>query len=142
MKIGDRIIEYKKKMKMHWDENGLNKDGTILGQKWWQSFMTRVKDKLTSAKGRTFSYNREDWCTYDNFLNMYKCIYQEMVEAGIAEKLDVSVFMDDNGNAINVEEAYDRKCTHKLVHPEMVFLFDETVGNTCMKGDGHVGGRS
>ena len=85
--------------------------------------MTRVKDKLTSAKGRKFSCNREDWCTYDNFLNMNKCIYQGMVEAGITEKLDVPVFMDANGNAVDVEEASGRKCTHKLVHPEMIFLF-------------------
>lgn len=103
--------------------------------------MLRNRHKLTSAKGRKFSLNRENWCTYSNFLNMYKCIYQEMVDCGVALKLDIPVYMDVDGYVVDVEDAYGRKCTHKLVRPEMCFVFDETGGNTCMKGDGHVGGR-
>jgi hypothetical protein len=141
MALADHIIRYKKKMKHACDIDGINEDGTILGRGWWNKFMRRMRHKITSSKGRKFSCNREDWCTYDNFLNMYKCIYEEMVGAGIAEKLDVPVFMDSKGNEVDVESAYGRKCTHKLVKPEMGFLFDETGGNTCMKNDGHVGGR-
>ena len=139
--LEEKIVEYRKEMKMHCDENGRNKDGTILGRRWWQDFMKRYRSKLTSAKGRNFSINREEWVTYDNFVNMYKCIYREMVDACVAEELEVPVYMDAYGNVVDVEEAYGRKCTHRLIRPEMCFVFDETGGNTCMKGDGHVGGR-
>ena len=103
--------------------------------------MGQNKTKLNSGKGRKFSCNREDWCTYQNFLNMYKCIYGEMLLAGVAAKIEVPVYMDREGNAVSVEKAFGRKCTHKLVRPDMCFVFDETGGNTCMKNDGHVGGR-
>ena len=75
MKLKEDIIAYKLKMRMHCGTDGRNKDGTILGLGWWQRFMKRSRHKLTSAKGRKFSCNSEDWCTYDNFLNTYKCIY-------------------------------------------------------------------
>ena len=136
-----KIIEFKKKLSHHCDENGRNSDGLVLGSAWWRAFMKRHGDQLTSAKGRKFSLNREQWVTYDNFLNMYKCIYEEMVDAGVAEELEIPVYMDAEGNSVDVEAAYGRKCTHRLVHPSMCFVFDETGGNTCMVGDGHVGGR-
>ena len=72
---------------------------------------------------------------------MYKCIYEEMVGAGVAKKLDVPVFMDADGNEVDAKKAYGQKCTHKLVHPELCFLFDKTGDNTYMKGDGHIGDR-
>ena len=103
--------------------------------------MKRFRAHISTGKGRKFSRNRGEWCTYDNFLMMYKCMYDEMVKAGIAEKLDIPVYMDADGNVVDVEKAVGRKCTHKLIHPEMAFVFDETGGNTCMKADGHVGGR-
>ena len=51
MELEKHLIAYKKKIKMHCGENGLNKDGTIFGKTWWMNFMRRVKHKLTSAKG-------------------------------------------------------------------------------------------
>ena len=131
MKLEEYIIAYKCKMRMHCGEDGRNKDGTILGLGWWQRFMKRSRHKPMSAKGRSFSCNSEDWCTYDNFLNMYKCIYKEMVGTGVAKKLDVPVFMDADENEVDAEKAYGQTFTHKLVHPELCFLFDETGDNTC-----------
>ena len=65
-----------------------------------------------------------------------------MVGVGVAKRSDVPVFMDADGYEVDVDKAYGQKCTHKLVHTELCFLFDETGGNTCMKGDGHVGGQT
>ena len=102
--------------------------------------MKQHKTKLKSGKGRKFSCNREDWCTYDNFLQMYKCIYDEMILAGVAAKIEVPVYMDRKGNAGSADKGFGRKCTHQLVRPDMCFVFDETGGNTCMKNDGQNGG--
>jgi len=89
-------------------------------------------------KGRKFSCNGEDWCTHNNFLNMYKCIYDEMLLPDVAAKIGVPVYMDRDGSVVSTEKGFGRKCTHKLVHSDIVF--DETGGNTCMKHDGHVAG--
>ena len=43
--------------------------------------------------------------------------------AGVAKKLDVPVFMDADANEADTEKAYGQKCTHKIVHPELCFLF-------------------
>jgi hypothetical protein len=34
-----------------------------------------------------FDSKRADWCTYQNFKEMYREVYKEMVESGIASKL-------------------------------------------------------
>lgn len=65
----------------------------------------------------------------------------DMVEAGVAEKLDVPVYMYQAGNVVDTEAAYGRKCTHCFIHPFMCFVFDETPDTTCVVGDGQVGGR-
>ena len=140
-KIGDAIRAWKIKNRFYCDQYGRNTDGTILGSNWWRRFMKQNKSKLSSGKGHKFSCNREDWCTYQNFLNMYHCIYDEMLLAGVAAKIEVPVYMDREGNPVSVDNAYGRKCTHKLVRPDMCFVFDETGGNTCMKNDGHAGGK-
>ena len=103
--------------------------------------MRQNKTKINSGKGCKFSCNREDRCTYNNFLNMYKCIYDKMLLAGVAVKIEVPVYMDRAGNAGSVDKRFGRKCTHKLVRPDKCFVFDETGGNTCKKNDGHVSGR-
>ena len=107
----ETIIGYKQKMKYKCkgDKQWINKNGYILGKKWWNKFMKRNRRYLTSAKGRKFSLNRENWCTYSNFLNIYKCIYQEMVDAGVAMELDIPVYMDLDGNVVDVEDGYGRK---------------------------------
>ena len=87
MKLEEYIIAYKLEMKMHFSADNRNKDEPILVLGWCQRFMKRLRHKLPSATGRTFSCNREDWCTYDNFLNMYNCIHEEMVGAGVKKKL-------------------------------------------------------
>ena len=63
-----------------------------------------------------------------------------MISAGFAAKIEVPVYMDREGSVVSVEKGFGRKYTHKLVRPDMCFVFDETGGNTCMKNDGHIAG--
>jgi len=132
-KIGDSSRAWKIKNYFYCDQYGRNKDGTILGSNWWRRFTKQHKTQFNSGKGHKFSCNREDWCKYDNFLNMYKCIYDKMLLASVAAKIEVPVYMDREGSVVSTEKGFGRKCTHKLVHPDMCFVFDETGGNACMK---------
>ncbi len=51
-----------------------------------------------------FAVDRSDWTTLDNISQMYNIIYDKMVDAGVGEKLDTSVFMNQKGEI--VEEFY------------------------------------
>ena len=48
--------------------------------------------------------------------------------------------MHQEGNAGSAEKGFGKKCTHKIVRPDMCFVFDKTGGNTCIKNDGQNGG--
>ena len=74
-------------------------------------------------------------------MKMFNILYKEMVHAGVAEKREEPVFLDEFGNiVIDETKAYGRRSTHKVTHPQKLFMFDETGGNTNMKNDGHYGG--
>lgn len=61
----------------------------VVGASYWYAFMKRNKDKLVSNKGRQFEQSRMNWTLYRNFRDMYLCVERVMVEAGVAERLQV-----------------------------------------------------
>ena len=65
----------------------------------------------------------------------------EMVDAGVAIKLDKPVWMDRLGNLCSEEEAFGCKVFYKIVRPDMCLCGDEVGKNLSMKGDGHIGGK-
>ena len=72
---------------------------------------------------------------------MYDEVYDAMVEAGVAKKLEVPIWVDQDGNACEEIQAFGRKATHELTRPDMVVFVDEVGCNTSQVGDGHVGGQ-
>ena len=62
-----------------------------------------------------------------------------MVEAGIAVKLDVPVWMNRYSRICNEKDAFGCKVFHKLVRPDMCICGDEVGGSISMKGDEHAG---
>jgi hypothetical protein len=112
-----------------------------LSNGWYRGFMSRNSETLKRRKCKVKDSNCHTWCTYKNFSNMYTGVYEAMVEAGVAEKLETEIMFDKNG-----EETQDKKhmvgrpTKFRLLHPESVLFVDETGCNTNMKGDGHVGG--
>ena len=64
---------------------------------WWRGFLRRNKDKLVTKRGENFALNRHDWTTLPNIRQMYKVIYDEMVDACIAVSLQIPIFTDING---------------------------------------------
>ncbi len=71
---------------------------------------------------------------------MYDIMYDEMVDTGVAEKLDTSMFMNQKGEIVEEFNGFGRKVDTKLTHPEYCLFADETGCNTLMKKYGHVAG--
>ena len=70
---------------------------------------------------------------------MYECVGEEIIDAGIAEKLTLPVWMNSIGEIVEEEEAFGCKVTHHIICPEYAIVLDEVGGNTNQKGDGNVG---
>ena len=134
------IRQYKLDMKCHVDAHGANTNGDVLGEWWWRSFLKRNKHRLVSKKGRKFAVNRDLWCIYANFADMYDAIYDDMVDAGVAEKMSDPAYMNAKGEVVDKDKAVGRKCTHRLIYPNYCLVADETGSNMATKGDGHIGG--
>jgi hypothetical protein len=72
---------------------------------------------------------------------MYDDVYDRMVEAGVATKLDEEVMLDKEGNIVtNEEEMFGRPTEYIVTKPEQILFVDETGSNTNPKEDGYAGG--
>ena len=131
------------KTKRGW--NQFDKEGNkkeLLGNKWYKGFWKRNGHIIERKATQKFAKDRSEWSVYRNFVQMYEEVYDAMVEAGVAEKLEEPMWVDVNGNACDEEQAFgSRKATHTLTRPDMVLFVDEVGCNTSQVGDGHVGGQ-
>ena len=82
-KIQDELIRWK-------NNNTPNCIGTV-GIGYWSKFMKRHKDKIVSKRGQKYELNRQNWTTYNNFVQIYNHIIEELVNAGVTERLDEPV---------------------------------------------------
>jgi hypothetical protein len=115
-------LEAAKKLR-HLDDEGK------LGASWYRVFLS-CHQYLLTTRGTVFKdVKRRTWVTRENFENMYKNIYEAMVEAGVAEELT---------KPIHYDEGLPTK--YQLIHPEYVLFVDETGCNTNQLNDGRVGG--
>jgi hypothetical protein len=58
--------------------------------------MKRNGQLVKANHGVKFDSKRADWCTYQNFEDMYHEVYKEMVQSGIASKLAEATLFDKN----------------------------------------------
>ncbi len=96
--------------------------------------MRRHKDKLVTKQGENFALNRSDWTTLPNIRQMYKVIYDEMVDANVAVSLENPIFTDINGQP----EDHDTKRfglaqNIKITKPEWILFADDSGFNTSQK---------
>jgi hypothetical protein len=126
-----------------------------LGYGWWRGFSKRYEDVLVVKRGEKFASDRSEWSKEIHIRQMYDVIYDNMVNAGIASKLDQEVFMNADGMVVDNPEnkhnfdiipnspdrALGLPCNIKIIHPEYLLFFDETGCNTNQKKDGHNGGQ-
>jgi hypothetical protein len=87
-----------------------------------------------------FDSKGADWCTYQNFKEMYREVYKEMVEGGEASKLIEPTQFDKTGNIVDAEEeVFGLKSDYILLYPEKLLFADEVGNNTSQANDGNVG---
>ena len=118
-----------------WKATNTPNTSGVVGRGYWRSFLKRNKNKIVSKRGQKYELNRQNWTTYANFVHMYNSIIDEMVEAGVAERLDEPVWMDRDGKICLEDDAFGCKVHHKIVRPDMCICGDEVGGNISMKGD-------
>jgi hypothetical protein len=69
-------------------------------------------------------------------MNMYTSVYEAMVEAGVAIKLEEELMMDRNGNiTLEPSQQFGRKKRYKLTKPDGCLYVNETWCNTDMKDE-------
>ena len=114
----------------------------LLGQGYWRGFMRRNGHIVKSKRAVKFDYKRADWCTYANFLMMYREVYKEMVKGGIAVRLDDKVYMTKEGEAVEENDAnrLGLATRFNVVRPDRLLFVDEVGSNTSQTKDGNVGG--
>jgi hypothetical protein len=71
---------------------------------------------------------------------MYDEVYDAMVVAGVAKKLDFPIWVNCKGIETHELDAFGRMATHTLCHPDYVIFVDEVGCNTSQEGDGAHGG--
>ena len=81
-----------------WKATNTPNTSGIVGRGYWRSFLKRNKNKIVSKCGQKYEHNCQNWTAYANFVHMYDSIINEMVDAGVAERLDEPVLMDRDGN--------------------------------------------
>ena len=114
----------------------------LLGTGYWNRFMRRHRHVIRSKPSVKFEVKRAEWCTYENFSEMYAHIYEAMVEHGIALKCNTKVKLDKAGEIVveHSDEAFGLATHYLLQRPDKLIFVDEVGSNTCTTKDGHVGG--
>jgi hypothetical protein len=81
-----------------------------VGDQWYNIFIKRHKEELRQGQCKIQDTNQLTWCTKENFQNMYSCVYESMVEAGVAVKFDEKLMLDINNKITLIpEEMYSEK---------------------------------
>jgi hypothetical protein len=90
----DQLIDFCNKRNIYIDVGSKR----LVGNCWYSNFMEINVDQLPCGHCKMQDQNQKSWCTQENFMNMYTCVYKAMVKAGVVIELDEEVMMDKNGN--------------------------------------------
>ena len=99
---------------IQWKQKCSTNSHGYVGPGYWNAFMKRQGHKIMSSRGQKYELDRQNWSTYRNFKHMYKHVIDELVNAGIAKKLEVPIWMDRYGNECSQDEALGYKVTHHI----------------------------
>lgn len=120
-----------------------DKEGAIVGEKWFAGFMSRWEGEVVSGKCLVQCNNRKSWCIPEHFQNMYSAVYKSMVKCGVAIELDdhEAMFDKEGEEVFDASLMHGRKSRYKLTRPDRCVFVDKTGCNTNQKRDKHIGGR-
>ena len=102
--------------------------------------MRRHGHRLVTKRGKRFACNRAEWTTYPNMKQMYDVVYDEFVDAGIAEQLEEPIWTDEEGNEVDESDAYGFIQDIKITKEHMLVFADEIGFNTNQTTDKVRGG--
>ena len=130
-----KLIDFKSKRHLVKRDSVSNDSASsIIGSSWYAGFMRRNNSKIVSKLGVIKDIKRHTWCVYETFECMYKNVYEKLVEANIAAKLDEPVLFDINGSIVTDKAlALGLPTRYKVMHPKYFLFVDETGKNTNMK---------
>jgi hypothetical protein len=147
MRLVDDIIYgtiYEEKLKEFNLKRGITEDrksGLLVGKAWYEGFLKRNGKTLTRKQIKLRDSKRRTWCTTFNFERMYECVYNALVECGIAEQLEHEVMLDRDGNIVDYPKLmFGRPSKYRMLKLERCLFVDETGCNTNQKTDGYIGG--
>ena len=112
---------------------GLNMHRVKLAQDIGMGFLKRNYYMLVSNKGKKIELDRSLWSTYHTFWQVYDCVDNAMVDAGIAVELEEPAWMDSKGNICEKNISFGCKVTHNITHPDYAIVLEEVGGNTNQK---------
>jgi hypothetical protein len=140
----EKVVELKKRLKLLPRETVTPIDySTILKSRWYNGFMRRYEENIRRGKGRVRDIKRHTWCKYEHFEEMYDCIYNCMVEAGICKLNADARYYNLNGVVVtDPANSFGRPTKYELTNPEMLVFVDETGCNTNQQTDGQIGGQN
>ncbi len=130
------VVEFQMARQLGWEAFEYGE----IGKGWWRGFLRRNGHRIVTQRGEKFAVDRSNWTTLDNISQMYDIIYDEMIDAKIAKKMEVQIFMDQYGNEVDESHRFGKKVDTEMTHPEYCIFGDETRCNTSMKTDGHIAG--
>jgi hypothetical protein len=81
----NNLVEWKK---ARLGKNYREETATKMGQKYWLNFCKRHVREIESTKAVRYDSKRDDWCTLENFEQMYNDVYDMMFKASVAKELD------------------------------------------------------
>ena len=112
-------------------------DTWSLSNSYWKGFIRRHGASLSLAKGNRVAACRSEWITYENVLEMYSLVYEQMVDAAVARNLPINEqFWTNNlGERVQTEaEASGCKIDIDIDHTERI-LFGDEVGTDIKQKD-------
>jgi hypothetical protein len=86
--------------------------------------MRRHQHIIRRKRSVKFEAKRAEWCTYENFSEMYAHTYEAMVEHGIATKCDTKVKLNKQGEIVeHSEEAFCLPAQYLIQRPDKLVLY-------------------
>ena len=85
----------------------IHKEGAgsiFLGPGYWRGFMQRNGHIVKANRRVKFDVKRSEWCTVQNFQQMYEDVYEELSKTVIATKLGQPAWFNQEGSIVQLEE--------------------------------------
>lgn len=126
----------------------LSKKANATGQvsnKYWKQFIKRYKNLLDVNKGVKLSSKRSEWETYQNLEKIYSLVFEQMINYGVARRLEEPDWYSVNEEGEKVvpeDERVGLKIKIEITHPQWILFGDETGTDISQKSDGFVGGQT